>query len=182
MDNIFNAYSGFTPEQRAFEPPSGTKVIKATGEYHDDGMYRKYATLTPAPKSPTGQKAFPPTEGLADARGHVSPSSPAPEEAGALQRPKAKAKPTTKDDSIRIANASVRPPSQNPNPASSIGITDQERRWGKACQGRPLPTVSLPGRPSEPHTPIVFDGEDIVRNTIPKQSTPAHPDTTWDDM
>ena len=32
--NIFNAYSGITPEKRAFETASGVKVFKAIGEFH----------------------------------------------------------------------------------------------------------------------------------------------------
>ena len=72
MINIFNAYSGITPEKRAFETATGVKAFKAVGEFHDDGSYRKYAKLTPAPTSPTVQTPFPPAGDLADARGIVS--------------------------------------------------------------------------------------------------------------
>ena len=72
MVNIFNAYSGITPEKRAFETATGVKAFKAVGEFHDDGSYRKYAKLTPAPTSPTVQTPFPPAGDLADARGIVS--------------------------------------------------------------------------------------------------------------
>ena len=44
MVNIFNAYSGITPEKRVFETASGVKVFKAIGEFHDDGIYRQYPT------------------------------------------------------------------------------------------------------------------------------------------
>ena len=40
MINIFNAYSGITPEKRVFETASGIKVFKAIGEFHDEGIYR----------------------------------------------------------------------------------------------------------------------------------------------
>ena len=86
MVNIFNAYSGITHEKRAFETAAGVKLFEATGEYCNDGSCRKYAKLTPAPKSPTAQKPFPPTGGLADAKGIVSPSSPPSEEAGTILR------------------------------------------------------------------------------------------------
>ena len=73
MVNIFNAYSGITPDKRAFETAIGVKAFKAVGEYYEDGSYRKYARLTPAePTSPTVQTPFPPTGGQADARGIVS--------------------------------------------------------------------------------------------------------------
>ena len=72
MINVFNAYSGITPDKRAFETATGVKAFKTVGEFHDDGSYRKYARLTPAPTSPTVQTPFPPTGSQADARGTVS--------------------------------------------------------------------------------------------------------------
>ena len=165
--NIFNAYSGITPEKRAFETASGVKVFKAIGEFHDDGEYRDYPTLKPAPSSPTIQTPFPPTGGLPDTRGFVSPTSPAPEDNGPLQWPTYK---IPSNDGLRVADARVGPPpNQRTSPASGSGLSEGDRRWGKGAKGKSTSDGPMPEHNIAFPAPIQNDAPDVTLNIMDKQ-------------
>ena len=108
----------------------------------------------------------------------MSPTSPTPEEAGTIPWPKHK--PTPTDDSTRYADARVCPPHLRSSPATSSGLNDGERRWGKGTKGRsttdapPLgPNIAFP-------EPIQHDAPAVTLNIMQKQSKRAHPDTSYD--
>ena len=122
MGNLFNGCAGTTIDQRMYNPLAGVKVFKAVGQVYEDGTCRDYASLTAAPKSepasPKRMFVIPSGAAIKEGKGIVSPTSPPHGQIQWPVRQTSRGKSETRGGKIpndtkavRLANASVRPPS-----------------------------------------------------------------------
>ena len=187
INNIVNQYAGITLEDRAFDAPPGVKVFKAIGEISTDGNYRAYPSLLPAKAppatspSPKRTVSFPPGTDPNEKRGMISPTFPTPVQLNWPHAQKIEGKGSrgnkipsdTKD--VRIADASVRPPSAR---APSYSAVASGSGLALAERGRVLPQVDLPGQggPAPAATTVVNINVPDIKLDI---SRPGPRDGAW---